>query len=216
MTCRLTDTFAGYFGALNCVAWSPDSRFVVVGGQDDLITIFSPRESRVVARCQGHSAFVTAIAFDHSRGGGYRFGSVGEDGKLILVNVSSTFPLDPSGLVLVAGWVVGVGGWGLDWMVTNEVIVGLYGRTIASTKTPSPKHLASSSSGRLVFVTCQRGKRGQSECYGESIPSCSAQERSGVTSASHGESPTTSPCFHIKFTTRHFTLFIVYLSLPSC
>lgn len=83
---RLTDTFAGYFGALNCVAWSPDSRFVAVGGQDDLITIFSARESRVVARCQGHSAFVSAITFDYTRGGGYRFGSVGEDGKLVLVS----------------------------------------------------------------------------------------------------------------------------------
>lgn len=85
---RLTDTFEGYFGALNCVAWSPDSRFIAVGGQDDLITIYSPREMRVVARCQGHSAFVTSIAFDPMRsdGRGYRFASVGEDGKLVLVS----------------------------------------------------------------------------------------------------------------------------------
>ena len=108
---RLTDTFAGYFGALNCaslhifvfsashlqelqVAWAPDSRFVAVGGQDDLITIFSPRESRVVARCQGHSAFVTCIAFDPMRGGGYRIGSVGEDGKLILVREASVLLIE--------------------------------------------------------------------------------------------------------------------------
>jgi WD40 repeat protein len=72
------------------LAWSPDSRFLAVGGQDDLITLFSPREARVVARCQGHSAFVTSIAFDPGRGEGrgYRFASVGEDGKLILVSVS--------------------------------------------------------------------------------------------------------------------------------
>ena len=141
MTSRLTDTYAGYFSALNCVrlllnppqsqssppfpslprylstsarshlppfarshlppscslslantqlAWSPDSRFLAVGGQDDLITLFSPREARVVARCQGHSAFVTSIAFDPGRGEGrgYRFASVGEDGKLILVSDS--------------------------------------------------------------------------------------------------------------------------------
>lgn len=69
------------------MAWSPDSRFLAVGGQDDLITLLSPRESRVVARCQGHSAFVASIAFDPGRGEGrgYRFASVGEDGKLILV-----------------------------------------------------------------------------------------------------------------------------------
>ncbi|KAK4686140.1 catabolite repression protein CreC, partial [Tremellales sp. Uapishka_1] len=84
---RLLDTFEGYFGGLTCLAWSPDSRFVAVGGQDDLITIFSSRESRLVARCQGHTAFVTSIAFDPARadGRGYRFGSVGEDGKVILV-----------------------------------------------------------------------------------------------------------------------------------
>ncbi|OCF40279.1 hypothetical protein I317_05912 [Kwoniella heveanensis CBS 569] len=88
---QLTDTYAGYFGALNCVAWSPDSRFVAVGGQDDLITIYSARESRIVARCQGHSAFVTSIAFDTSRGEAraYRFASVGEDGKLILWDFSA-------------------------------------------------------------------------------------------------------------------------------
>lgn len=57
------------------------------GGQDDLVTIYSPWEQRVVARCQGHSSFVSALAFDEIRCDGrtYRFGSVGEDNKLILV-----------------------------------------------------------------------------------------------------------------------------------
>jgi hypothetical protein len=104
---RLLDCFASYFGALACVAWSPDGRFIIVrlfiyfrtifsisgsifqtGGQDDLLTIFSPGEQRVVARCQGHSSFVGAVAFDYLRCDGrtYRFGSVGEDNKLILVH----------------------------------------------------------------------------------------------------------------------------------
>lgn len=85
---RLVDCYASYFGALTCVAWSPDGRFVLAGGQDDLITIFSPWEQRVVARCQGHSSFVSAVAFDDLRCDGrtYRFGSVGEDNKLILVS----------------------------------------------------------------------------------------------------------------------------------
>ncbi|KAG6889838.1 hypothetical protein C0995_014316 [Termitomyces sp. Mi166 len=61
------------------------------GGQDDLLTIFSPWEQRVVARCQGHSSFVSALAFDDLRCDGrtYRFGSVGEDNKLILWDFSS-------------------------------------------------------------------------------------------------------------------------------
>ncbi|KAH7909930.1 WD40 repeat-like protein [Hygrophoropsis aurantiaca] len=88
---QLVDCYASYFGALTCVAWSPDGRFILTGGQDDLLTIFSPWEQRVVARCQGHSSFVSAVAFDDARCDGrtYRFGSVGEDNKLILWDFSS-------------------------------------------------------------------------------------------------------------------------------
>ncbi|KDQ61162.1 hypothetical protein JAAARDRAFT_55864 [Jaapia argillacea MUCL 33604] len=88
---QLVDCYASYFGAMTCVAWSPDGRFVITGGQDDLVTIFSPWEQRVIARCQGHSSFVSAIAFDDLRCDGrtYRFGSVGEDNKLILWDFSS-------------------------------------------------------------------------------------------------------------------------------
>ncbi|KAJ6502129.1 catabolite repression protein creC [Mycena sanguinolenta] len=88
---QLVDCYASYFGALTTVAWSPDGRFIVTGGQDDLLTIFSPWEQRVVARCQGHSSFVSAVAFDDLRCDGrtYRFGSVGEDNKLILWDFSS-------------------------------------------------------------------------------------------------------------------------------
>jgi len=54
------------------------------------VNIFSPWEQRVIARCQGHSSFLSALAFDDLRCDGrtYRFGSVGEDNKLILVNFS--------------------------------------------------------------------------------------------------------------------------------
>jgi len=88
---QLVDCYASYFGALSCVAWSPDGRFILTGGQDDLVTIFSPWEQRVIARCQGHSSFVSALAFDDIRCDGrtYRFGSVGEDNKLILWDFSS-------------------------------------------------------------------------------------------------------------------------------
>src|SRR6267142_7000530 len=105
-TTRLVDCYAAYFGSLTCVAWSPDGRFIIVssfkipwraspsdqfssktGGQDDLVNIFSPWEQRVIARCQGHSSFLSALSFDDLRCDGrtYRFGSVGEDNKLILV-----------------------------------------------------------------------------------------------------------------------------------
>lgn len=88
---RLVDCYSSYFGAFTCIAWSPDGRFILTGGQDDLLTIFSPWEQRVVARCQGHSSFVSCVSFDETRCDGrtYRFGSVGEDNKLILVSPSS-------------------------------------------------------------------------------------------------------------------------------
>ena len=53
-----------YFGSLLCVAWSPDGRFILTGGQDDLISVWSPAERRLVARAQGHASFVTALALD--------------------------------------------------------------------------------------------------------------------------------------------------------
>ncbi|KAI0263363.1 WD40-repeat-containing domain protein [Gloeopeniophorella convolvens] len=88
---QLVDCYAAYFGALTCVAWSPDGRFIITGGQDDLVNIFSPWEQRVIARCQGHSSFLSALAFDDVRCDGrtYRFASVGEDNKLILWDFSS-------------------------------------------------------------------------------------------------------------------------------
>ncbi|THH12019.1 hypothetical protein EW145_g268 [Phellinidium pouzarii] len=88
----LVDCFASYFGSFTSVAFSDDAKFVLTGGQDDLVTIFSMTEGRVIARCQGHSSFVSAVAFDPVRTDKrtYRFGSVGEDNKLILWDFSAS------------------------------------------------------------------------------------------------------------------------------
>ncbi|KAJ1309513.1 hypothetical protein OPQ81_006287 [Rhizoctonia solani] len=87
----LMDVYQAYFGALTCLAWSPDGRYILTGGQDDLVTVLSPWEQRVVARCQGHLSFVSSVAFDASRidSRTYRFGSVGEDNRLIFWDLSS-------------------------------------------------------------------------------------------------------------------------------
>lgn len=53
-----------YFGGFLCVCWSPDGKYVVVGGEDDLVTIYSLSEQRVVARGQGHRSWVSVVAFD--------------------------------------------------------------------------------------------------------------------------------------------------------
>nr|XP_053644405.1 WD repeat-containing protein 20-like isoform X1 [Cherax quadricarinatus] len=63
-TMDLVGSARSYYGGLLCVCWSPDGRYVVTGGEDDLITIWSFHEKRVVARGQGHKSWVTVVAFD--------------------------------------------------------------------------------------------------------------------------------------------------------
>ena len=61
------------------------------GGQDDLVTVYAPLEQHIVAHCQGHSSWVTGVAWDASRSEErtLRIASVGEDCKLILWDLSS-------------------------------------------------------------------------------------------------------------------------------
>ncbi|CAH7670215.1 WD40-repeat-containing domain protein [Phakopsora pachyrhizi] len=88
---KLLDTYMSYFGAFLCVSWSLDGRLVFTGGQDDYVTVYAPLEQRVIARCQGHSSFVTGLAYDfwNSDERSSRFASVSEDGKLIFWDLSS-------------------------------------------------------------------------------------------------------------------------------
>ncbi|XP_053681969.1 WD repeat-containing protein 20 [Sabethes cyaneus] len=53
-----------YFGGFLCACWSPDGKYIVVGGEDDLVTVYSLQEQRVVARGQGHRSWVSVVAFD--------------------------------------------------------------------------------------------------------------------------------------------------------
>ncbi|VDD80225.1 unnamed protein product [Mesocestoides corti] len=53
-----------YFGGLTCVDWSPDGKYVVVGGQDDLITIWSFTAQAVICRGQGHKSWTSVVRFD--------------------------------------------------------------------------------------------------------------------------------------------------------
>ncbi|KAK3303514.1 WD40-repeat-containing domain protein, partial [Chaetomium strumarium] len=85
---ELLDLFYAYYGGLTCVCWSPDGKYVVTGGQDDLISIWCPFDqapnTALIARCQGHHSWVTSVAFDPWRcdDRNYRFGSVGEDRRI--------------------------------------------------------------------------------------------------------------------------------------
>lgn len=53
-----------YFGSLLCVCWSPDGKYVVSGGEDDLVSVWSFYEKRVVTRGEGHKSYVNAVSFD--------------------------------------------------------------------------------------------------------------------------------------------------------
>jgi catabolite repression protein CreC len=87
----MTDVFTSYYGGLGCLAFSPDSRYLLCGGQDDMVSIFSIPEKRLVGRGVGHHSWVTGLAFDPviSTHRAYRFGSVGDDGRLLLWELSS-------------------------------------------------------------------------------------------------------------------------------
>ena len=43
---------------------SPDGRYLVLGGEDDLVTVYSFHERRVVVRGQGHKSWVSMVSFD--------------------------------------------------------------------------------------------------------------------------------------------------------
>ena len=64
--------------------------YILTGGQDDLLSIWSLPDRQIVARCQGHDSWVTTVAFDPWRcdDRNYRFGSVGDDCKLLLWDFS--------------------------------------------------------------------------------------------------------------------------------
>ncbi|XP_026414802.1 probable catabolite repression protein creC [Papaver somniferum] len=83
-----------YYGALLCCAWSKDGKYILAGGEDDLVHVWSMDEHKVVAWGEGHGSWVSGVAFDSywstptSDGSGesimYRFGSVGQDTQLLL------------------------------------------------------------------------------------------------------------------------------------
>ena len=53
-----------YFGGLLCVCWSPDGKYVVTGGEDDLISVWSFDDKRIVTRGEGHQSYVNSVSFD--------------------------------------------------------------------------------------------------------------------------------------------------------
>ncbi|KAE9621826.1 putative transcription factor WD40-like family [Lupinus albus] len=83
-----------YYGALLCCAWSMDGKYILTGGEDDLVQVWSMEDRKVVAWGEGHNSWVSGVAFDsywtspNSSENGetimYRFGSIGQDTQLLL------------------------------------------------------------------------------------------------------------------------------------
>ncbi|PVZ98454.1 hypothetical protein BB558_005534 [Smittium angustum] len=88
---ELKDVYPSYFGSFACVTWSYDGKYILTGGNDDTVTIWSFYERRIVARCMGHDSWVTGVAFDtflSDNPNDYRFASIGEDTKLLFWDFS--------------------------------------------------------------------------------------------------------------------------------
>ena len=60
-TMEIVGRARSYFGGFLCVCWSPDGKYIVCGGEDDLITVYSVEEKRVVVRGQGHKSWVSVV-----------------------------------------------------------------------------------------------------------------------------------------------------------
>lgn len=81
-----TFAMSSFFGSLTCVSWSHDGKYIITGGQDDLVSIWSYEELDIVARAEGHKSWVTSVACDPQNSDSlrYRFTSVAQDAKLLL------------------------------------------------------------------------------------------------------------------------------------
>ncbi|XP_075148133.1 WD repeat-containing protein 20 homolog [Haematobia irritans] len=93
-TMELLGIARSYFGGFLCVCWSPDGKYIVVGGEDDLVTVWSFHERRVVARGQGHRSWVSVVAFDPYTTSytSWDGGDFSDDENQILEYTSSRYP----------------------------------------------------------------------------------------------------------------------------
>jgi len=90
---KLTFSLRSQYGAILCCAWSPDGNFLITGGEDDVVVVWSLVDKCAVARCLGHNSWISSVQFDplfcssaSTREGGvasnYRFLSIAQDGRL--------------------------------------------------------------------------------------------------------------------------------------
>ncbi|KAL0487361.1 hypothetical protein AKO1_000767 [Acrasis kona] len=86
---KLHLVFQSFYGAVLCCCWSPDARYIVTGGEDDLISVYNVQERCILARGRGHSSYVSKVTFDTDQcdSDRYRIVSAGQDTRLILWDI---------------------------------------------------------------------------------------------------------------------------------
>ncbi|PWN24107.1 WD40 repeat-like protein [Microstroma glucosiphilum] len=129
----LVASHSSYFGSFLSLSFSTDGRYLLTTSCDDLVSLYQPRPttahgvsqptpSRLLARCVGHSSWVRGVAFDPYRwregDRTYRFGSVGEDGKVCLWDFAGGRSL---GRIKATG-----GGAGADGKRPSSIHLGSY------------------------------------------------------------------------------------------
>lgn len=78
--------YRSYYGGFTAVAWSKDMRYLVSGGEDDLVSVWSYPRKELLARGHGHQSWVSSVAVNtpESNKDCLRFASVGLDCRLLL------------------------------------------------------------------------------------------------------------------------------------
>mmetsp|Transcript_11389 Transcript_11389/g.22734 ORF Transcript_11389/g.22734 Transcript_11389/m.22734 type:complete len:403 (+) Transcript_11389:1600-2808(+) len=81
--------FHSFFGAITCCAWSGDGTVIAAGGEDDLISIWKVGSDRVQAHCEGHTSWVSSVAFVNDEScSSLLLVSVGQDCRLCMWDIA--------------------------------------------------------------------------------------------------------------------------------
>jgi len=99
--------FRSYFGAIIALAWSPDSKYLVSGGQDDFVYVWDIKAKSCLALGEGHTSWITDLDFESVKEPDqpYRFISTSRDTKIIFWTFLPTDfppPVGPSPFVNIS------------------------------------------------------------------------------------------------------------------
>ena len=80
----LVACLSAYYGGWTCAAFTSDDALLLLGGEDDCLSVVETGRWEVVGRCEGHDGFVSAVYLRAmAEAGVYRIVSAGEDGRLL-------------------------------------------------------------------------------------------------------------------------------------